>query len=117
MKQPPGSQFRAIDRIRLSFQTGIDRLKMTGNICTRQSPDLSSQFFAYAYSQFSNRLAWARQEASCHFFALRKMPLDRIIDLSRAHLISCDTDPNRQTGSRIRDGFHIDPHMLPVGKL
>lgn len=94
MKQPPGSLFRAIDRIRLSFQTGIDRLKMTGNICMRQSPDLSGPFFAHAYSQFSNRLAWARQQASCHFFALRKMPFDHVVDLSRADLVSCDPDPN-----------------------
>ncbi len=51
------------------------------------------------------------------FFTLRKMPLDRIVDLSRADFISCDTDPDRQTGSGIRDGFQIDPHVLPVGKF
>lgn len=51
------------------------------------------------------------------FFTLRKMLFDRIVDFSRAYLISCDTDPNRQTGSRIRKGFQIDPHMLPIGKL
>jgi hypothetical protein len=94
VKQPPGSPFRAIDRIRLSFQTGIDRLKMTGTNCMRQSPDLSGPLFAHAYSQFSNRLAWARQQASCHFFALRKMSFDRVVDLSRADLVSCDSDPN-----------------------
>ena len=46
--------------------------------------------------------------------ALRKMPLDRVVDLSRADLISHDTDTNRQTGSRIHEGFHIDPHVLRV---
>jgi len=51
------------------------------------------------------------------FFTLRKMPLDRIVDLSRAYLISYDTDPNRQTGSGIRDGFQVDPYVLPVSKL
>jgi len=51
------------------------------------------------------------------FFTLRKMQLDCIVDLSRAYLISYDTDPNRHTGSGIREGFQVDPHVLPVGKL
>jgi len=51
------------------------------------------------------------------FPTLRKMSLDGIVDLSRAGLISCDTDPNRQPGPGIREGFQIDPHVFSVGKL
>ena len=51
------------------------------------------------------------------FFASRKIPFDRIVDLSRAYFVSCDTDPNRQTGSGIREGFQVDPDMLTVSKL
>ena len=32
--------------------------------------------------------------ASDIFPTLRKMPFDRVVDLSRANLISCDPDPN-----------------------
>ena len=71
------------------------------------------------HSNPHDRTAARRGSEMAHdtLFTLRKMPLDRVVDLSRAGLISCDTDPNRQTGSRIREGFQVDPHVLPAGKF
>jgi hypothetical protein len=54
---------------------------------------------------------------SIQFSTSREMPFDGLMDCSRAWLISCDTDPNREPGTGIREGFQIDPHVLSVGKL
>jgi hypothetical protein len=81
-------------------------------------PCPSSQLQLILYAMKIVSYARGRGEnGSGTFFTLRKMLFDRIVDFSRTYLISCDTDPNRQSGSRIRKGFKIDPHMLPVGKL
>ncbi len=54
---------------------------------------------------------------SIQFSTSREMPFDGLMDCSRSWLISCDTDPNREPGTGIREGFQIDPHVLSVGKL
>ena len=85
------------------------------------APKISCQreMTALHHSNPHDRTAARRGSEMAHdtFFTLRKMPLDRVVDLSRADLISCDTDPNRQTGSRIREGFQVDPHVLSAGKF